>query len=182
MCDLLVNGCCLWKKEQTILHLQVCGTCCCCSIIRMASSNNQWVFICLSLIYCLALKSFGEFALPSSRFPQLLLLISSNVDFKGWFARDPSVLHRVGHVLLKVKAVEPKRARRLVFADDLFQLSKVPKQKTVYVVSKAIEKLSGCKLYGLQFLFISVACFSGLKIMILTQCYLFCYDAVTFTS
>ncbi|MBA0716922.1 hypothetical protein Golax_004774, partial [Gossypium laxum] len=83
-----------------------------------------------------------EFALPSSRFP-LLLLISSNVDFKGWFARDPSVLHRVGHVLLKVKAVEPKRERRLVFADDLFQLSKVTKQKTVYVVSKAIEKLSG---------------------------------------
>ncbi|TYH94073.1 hypothetical protein ES332_A12G015900v1 [Gossypium tomentosum] len=66
------------------------------------------------------------------------------VDFAlGWFARDPSVLHRVGHVLLKVKAVEPKRERRLVFADDLFQLSKVTKQKTVYVVSKAIEKLSG---------------------------------------
>ncbi|KAG8474025.1 hypothetical protein CXB51_033764 [Gossypium anomalum] len=77
-----------------------------------------------------------------SRFP-LLLLISSNVDFKGWFARDPSVLHCVGHVLLEVKAVEPKRERRLVFADDLFQLSKVTKQKTVYVVSKAIEKLSG---------------------------------------
>ncbi|XVF67217.1 hypothetical protein PTKIN_Ptkin10aG0102300 [Pterospermum kingtungense] len=72
-----------------------------------------------------------------------LLPNSQSLDAIGWFARDPSILHRVGHVLLQLKAVEPRKARRLVFADDLFQLSKVPKQKTVYVVSKAIEKLSG---------------------------------------
>ncbi|XP_021294952.1 outer envelope protein 64, mitochondrial [Herrania umbratica] len=72
-----------------------------------------------------------------------LLPNSQSLDAIGWFARDPSILHRVGHVLLQLKTVEPRRARRLVFADDLFQLSKVPKQKTVYVVSKAIEKLSG---------------------------------------
>ncbi|XVF44770.1 hypothetical protein PTKIN_Ptkin02bG0150400 [Pterospermum kingtungense] len=72
-----------------------------------------------------------------------LLPNAQSLDAIGWFARDPSILHRVGHVLLQLKAVEPKRARHLVFADDLFQLSKVPKQKTVYVVSKAIEKLSG---------------------------------------
>lgn len=69
----------------------------------------------------------------------------------GCFARDPHILHRVGHVLLQLNAVEPRRTRRLIFADDLFQLSKVPKQKTVYVVSKAIEKLSGCKLIGFTF-------------------------------
>ena len=83
----------------------------------------------------------------------------SNDDVSGWFARDPSILHHVGHILLQLKPVEPRRARRLVFANDLFQLSKVPKQKTVHVVSKAIEKLSGCKFQGLQFLFISVAFF-----------------------
>lgn len=66
----------------------------------------------------------------------------------GWFARDPSVLHRVGHALLQLNAVEPRRARRLIFADDLFQLSKVPKQKTECVISKAIGNLSGCKLWG----------------------------------
>nr|KJB32063.1 hypothetical protein B456_005G221100 [Gossypium raimondii] len=43
-------------------------------------------------------------------------------------------------------AVEPRRGRHLVFADDLFQLSKVPKQKTVHVISKAVEKLSGYQL------------------------------------
>lgn len=63
----------------------------------------------------------------------------------GIFARDPSVLHRVGHVLLRLNPVEPRRTRRIVVADDLFQLSKVPQQKTVYIVSKVTEKLSGCK-------------------------------------
>lgn len=87
----------------------------------------------------------------------VFLLTSSSDDVLGWFARDPSILHCVGHVLLQLKAVEPRRARRLVFADDLFQLSKVPKQKTVYVVSKAIEKLSGCKLHDLKYRSLSVA-------------------------
>lgn len=43
--------------------------------------------------------------------------------------------------------------RRLVFADDLFQLSKVPLQKTVHVVKKAIENLSGCKFQDCLHLF-----------------------------
>ncbi|XP_022141957.1 outer envelope protein 64, mitochondrial [Momordica charantia] len=68
---------------------------------------------------------------------------SQSLDTIGWFARDASILHRVGHVLLKLNSIEPRRMRRLVFADDLFQLSKVPLQKTVHVVKKAIESLSG---------------------------------------
>ncbi|XP_050260707.1 outer envelope protein 64, mitochondrial [Quercus robur] len=68
---------------------------------------------------------------------------SQSLDTVGCFARDPSILHRVGHVLLKLNSVEPRRARRLIFADDLFQFSKVPTQKTLNVVNKAIENLSG---------------------------------------
>ncbi|KAH7575593.1 hypothetical protein ACOSP7_004658 [Xanthoceras sorbifolium] len=68
---------------------------------------------------------------------------SQTLDTVGWFARNPSTLHRVGHVLLQLNVVEPRRSRRLVFADDLFQLSKVPKLNTVHVISKAIESLSG---------------------------------------
>ncbi|PON81901.1 Amidase [Trema orientale] len=68
---------------------------------------------------------------------------SQSLDTVGLFSHDPSVLHRVGHVLLRLNSVEPKRARRLIFADDLFQLSKIPTQRTVQVVSKVIEKLSG---------------------------------------
>ncbi|KAK7328149.1 hypothetical protein VNO77_22245 [Canavalia gladiata] len=68
---------------------------------------------------------------------------AQSLDTVGWFARDPSVLHRVGLVLLQLNLVEHKRTRRIIFADDLFQLSKVPSQKTVYIICKAIEKMSG---------------------------------------
>lgn len=68
---------------------------------------------------------------------------SQSLDTVGWLAHDPSILLRVGHALLKLNTVEPRRARRLIFADDLFQLSKVPKQKAEVVINKAIENLSG---------------------------------------
>ncbi|KAH9658185.1 Outer envelope protein 64 [Citrus sinensis] len=68
---------------------------------------------------------------------------SQSLDTVGLLARNASILHRVGHVLLQLNAVEPRRARRLIFADDIFQLSKVPKLKTIHVISKAIESLSG---------------------------------------
>ncbi|KAL4196202.1 hypothetical protein AMTRI_Chr04g182160 [Amborella trichopoda] len=69
--------------------------------------------------------------------------ISQSLDTVGWFARDPSILHHVGHVLLQAPSSDLRRSRRFIFADDCFQLSKVPKQKTVYVVRQATEKLSG---------------------------------------
>nr|KYP60562.1 Glutamyl-tRNA(Gln) amidotransferase subunit A [Cajanus cajan] len=68
---------------------------------------------------------------------------AQSLDTVGWFAWDPSVLHRVGLVLLPSNSVELKRTRRIIFADDLFQLSNVPSQKTVYIIGKAIESLSG---------------------------------------
>ena len=75
-----------------------------------------------------------------------LWLFSLYFDLVGFFSRDPSVLHRVGHVLLKLNSVEPRRKRCLVFADDLFQVSKIPIHRTVHIISKVIESLSGCKL------------------------------------
>ncbi|MED6108739.1 hypothetical protein PIB30_026825 [Stylosanthes scabra] len=68
---------------------------------------------------------------------------AQSLDTVGWFARDPSVLSLVGHVLLQSNSVETKRIRQILFADDLFQLSKVPKQKTISVISKAIKTLTG---------------------------------------
>ncbi|KAF2571646.1 hypothetical protein F2Q70_00006419 [Brassica cretica] len=67
----------------------------------------------------------------------------TGMEEDGWFARDPSVLCQVGHALLNLSAVTHKRQRSLIFADDLFDLSDVPKQKSVHVVRKAIENLSG---------------------------------------
>ncbi|KAG5029082.1 hypothetical protein AAZX31_05G107400 [Glycine max] len=68
---------------------------------------------------------------------------AQSLDTIGWFARDPSILHRVGHVLLQLNSVETKRSRHFIFADDLFQLSKIPTQNTIYVIGKAIENMSG---------------------------------------
>ena len=73
------------------------------------------------------------------------MLLIESLHVSGWFARDPAILHRVGNILLPLKQVEPRRTRCFIIADDLFQLSKVPKQKTVQVVSKVTDNLSGCK-------------------------------------
>lgn len=73
-----------------------------------------------------------------------------SIIVSGWFARDPSVLHRVGHALLQLNSQGPKRTKRIIFADDLFQLLKVPTQRTVHVIGKAIENLSGCKFLAFE--------------------------------
>ncbi|XP_052192979.1 outer envelope protein 64, mitochondrial isoform X2 [Diospyros lotus] len=67
---------------------------------------------------------------------------SQSLDTVGWFARDPSILHRVAQILLNLNQLEPRRIRRIIIADDLFQLSKVPKQKTIRVVGRVTGKLS----------------------------------------
>ncbi|KAK9166959.1 hypothetical protein Scep_002150 [Stephania cephalantha] len=68
---------------------------------------------------------------------------SQSFDTIGWFARDPSILHRVGSMLLPVLPTERRRMRRLIFADDCFQFSRVSSQRTIPVINRAIESLSG---------------------------------------
>ncbi|CAL9087628.1 outer envelope protein 64, mitochondrial-like [Musa acuminata AAA Group] len=72
-----------------------------------------------------------------------VLTNSQSLDTIGWFARDPSILHCVGHILLQASAMGPKRTRRFILADDCFQILRVPKHKTVQVLGKAVENLSG---------------------------------------
>lgn len=72
-------------------------------------------------------------------------IVCDYTNLSGWFARDPSILHRVGHILLQLNQVEPRRTRCFIIADDLFQLSKVPKQKSIQVITRVTENLSGCK-------------------------------------
>lgn len=72
-----------------------------------------------------------------------VLTNSQSLGTVGLFARDPSIFHRVGHLLLQTSQSVNKRERRFIFADDFFQYSRIPKQNSVHVVSKAIEALSG---------------------------------------
>ncbi|RAL49466.1 unnamed protein product [Cuscuta campestris] len=75
-----------------------------------------------------------------------VLPVSQSLDTIGWFSQDPSILHKVGHTLLQLTPSETKGKRRFLVADDLFQLSKVPTQKTISVVNRAIGKLSGYQM------------------------------------
>ncbi|KAH6763413.1 translocon at the outer membrane of chloroplasts 64-III [Perilla frutescens var. hirtella] len=69
--------------------------------------------------------------------------VSGSLDTVGWFAKDPSVLRRVGHVLLQIPYAAQRNPRNFVIADDCFQLSKVPADRVTQVVIKSIEKLYG---------------------------------------
>lgn len=116
--------------------------------------NSLWKFSFLWLLSCIK-----------------WLFVHDNGNLSGCFACDPSVLHRVGHVLLQLNQVESRRTRRCIVADDLFQLSKVPLQKTVSVVSRVTKNLKGCKLH-LQLFFYSLlsSCWSSWS-KISTRCH-----------
>ncbi|XP_058108104.1 outer envelope protein 64, chloroplastic isoform X2 [Magnolia sinica] len=66
------------------------------------------------------------------------------VDFSlGWFAKDPSILRRVGHVLLRLPYADSRLPRHIIIADDCFQLLKIPTSRVAQVVTKSTEKLFG---------------------------------------
>lgn len=69
--------------------------------------------------------------------------VSPSLDVVGWFARDPNVLRRVGHVLLQVPFTAQRNPRSIVIADDLFKSLNVHVNRTSQVVVKAIEKQFG---------------------------------------
>lgn len=51
-----------------------------------------------------------------------MLLQAPSYDTVGWFARDPGLFARVGSVLLQTR-IGPARARRLVVAEDAFEVA-----------------------------------------------------------
>lgn len=63
----------------------------------------------------------------------------------GWFAKDPSILRRVGHVVLQLPFAVQRSPRQIIIADDCFELLKVPVDRVVQVVTKSTEKLFGSK-------------------------------------
>ncbi|XP_073295578.1 translocon at the outer membrane of chloroplasts 64-like [Primulina huaijiensis] len=72
-----------------------------------------------------------------------VISVSGSLDTVGWFAKDPSLLRRVGHVLLQVPYTTQRNPRSFVISDDLFQLSKFPSSWLTQAVIKSIEKLYG---------------------------------------
>ncbi|KAK9943027.1 hypothetical protein M0R45_008652 [Rubus argutus] len=69
--------------------------------------------------------------------------MSQSFDTVGWFARDPVILRRVGHVLLQLPDVPPVRPTQLIIAEDCFQLSSIPSDRVKQVIVHSFEKLFG---------------------------------------
>uniref|UniRef100_A0A0D6QUE1 Amidase domain-containing protein n=1 Tax=Araucaria cunninghamii TaxID=56994 RepID=A0A0D6QUE1_ARACU len=69
--------------------------------------------------------------------------MAQSLDTVGWFARDPEILLRVGHILLQLPFMEFRPPRRIIIADDCFQLTNIPRDQTVSVVIRSTEKLIG---------------------------------------
>ncbi|CAN4086608.1 unnamed protein product [Withania somnifera] len=72
-----------------------------------------------------------------------IIPVSASLDTVGWFAREPSILRRVGHVLLQVPFAAPRNPRNIVIADDCFQSVNYPGDRVSQAVTKAVEKLFG---------------------------------------
>lgn len=68
--------------------------------------------------------------------------MAQSIDTVGWFARDPDVLRKVGHVLLQQSYLEPKQPRRLLIADDCFSLSDL-QNRQLTVILNSIEEAYG---------------------------------------
>ncbi|KAJ6818093.1 outer envelope protein 64, chloroplastic [Iris pallida] len=74
--------------------------------------------------------------------------ISPSLDTTGWFSKDPSTLRRVGHVLLQLPHGVPRHPRRVIIADDCFEILKIPTNRVTQVVVKSTEKLFGRQVLG----------------------------------
>ncbi|KAK0587435.1 hypothetical protein LWI29_022778 [Acer saccharum] len=72
-----------------------------------------------------------------------IIPVSTSLDTVGWFARDPNVLRRVGHVLLQLPFSVQRSPRQIIIADDCFELLKIPIDRVDRAVIKSTEKLFG---------------------------------------
>ncbi|XP_072991305.1 translocon at the outer membrane of chloroplasts 64 [Typha latifolia] len=69
--------------------------------------------------------------------------VSPSLDTVGLFAKDPSILRRVGQVLLQLPYSDARQPRHIMIADDCFELSKIPASRLTQVVIKSVEELFG---------------------------------------
>ena len=78
---------------------------------------------------------------------------NSEIPFSGWFAKDPNILRRVGHILLQAPFAMQRSPRQIVIADDCFQHINVPLDRSSQVVVKTTEKLFGSMSFFWVFFF-----------------------------
>ncbi|RWR76662.1 amidase 1 [Cinnamomum micranthum f. kanehirae] len=72
--------------------------------------------------------------------------MAQSFDTVGWFARDPTILREVGHVLLQFSEVYPVQPCCIIIADDCFSLLSIPSDRVTKPLIKSIEKLFGSEI------------------------------------
>ena len=71
-----------------------------------------------------------------------MLLQARSYDTVGWFARDPDLFARVGSVLLQTR-ISPSRPRRLVVAEDAFEVADPSVRAALEPVVERLASLIG---------------------------------------
>ncbi|KAK1549187.1 hypothetical protein Q3G72_026408 [Acer saccharum] len=69
--------------------------------------------------------------------------MAQSFDTVGWFARDPTILNRVGRVLLQLPDMHLVKPSQFIIPEDCFQLSSIPSDRITQVLVKSVEKLFG---------------------------------------
>ncbi|CAN0914284.1 Amidase 1 [Linum grandiflorum] len=69
--------------------------------------------------------------------------MAQSFDTVGWFARDPSILKRVGRSLLHLHDQDAVIPSQVIIADDCFQLSSIPLDRIAKVLINSVEKIYG---------------------------------------
>uniref|UniRef100_A0A7I4F9K9 Amidase domain-containing protein n=2 Tax=Physcomitrium patens TaxID=3218 RepID=A0A7I4F9K9_PHYPA len=71
--------------------------------------------------------------------------MAQSFDTVGCFAKDPTILRQVGHILLQLSYTDVRKPQRFLIADDCFELSLIPNEASVGAVIRSIQKLFGRK-------------------------------------
>ncbi|TXG65550.1 hypothetical protein EZV62_006825 [Acer yangbiense] len=69
--------------------------------------------------------------------------MAQSFDTVGWFARDPTILNRVGRVLLQLPDMHLVKPSQFIIPEDCFRLSSIPSDRITKVLVKSVEKLFG---------------------------------------
>lgn len=69
--------------------------------------------------------------------------LSISLDAVGLFAKDPNILRRAVHVLLRLQFVSQRNPRQIFIADDCFELIKIPTDRITKPLIRSTEKLFG---------------------------------------
>ncbi|XP_021772964.1 amidase 1-like isoform X2 [Chenopodium quinoa] len=69
--------------------------------------------------------------------------MAQSFDTVGWFARDPSILKRVGNVLLPPLDPHLVSPSPVIIAEDCFKLLNIPIDRVKQILVKSVEKIFG---------------------------------------